>query len=70
MFLEIDRFLRHTGMTRAALSRHALGDHRAVASIMEGRRSLTEYTRLRLSRWMQEHPDGVAPGRPGRPRQS
>lgn len=70
MYAEIERFLRRTGMTKAALSTKALGDSSTVGKIMEGHRSLTEYTEKRLRRWMLEHPDGVPAGRPGRPRRS
>jgi hypothetical protein len=67
VLVEIDRFLRRTGMTKSALGRHALGDASTVKKLFEGQRGLTEYTEKRLRRWMQDNPDGIPAGRPGRP---
>lgn len=67
MNVEIDRYLRQTGMTKNALGKHALGDGNRLKRVMSGESSLTEYTEKRLRRWMEEHPSGVPAGKAGRP---
>lgn len=67
MNVEIDRYLRRTGMTKAALSTKALGDSKRVQRLMNGESRFTEYTEKRLRRFMADHPEGIPPGKPGRP---
>lgn len=61
MIVEIDRFLRRTGMTKSQLGRQALGDPHSIRRVTCGQREMSERTMGRLRRWMAEHPDGVLP---------
>ena len=67
MNVEIDRYLRKTGMTKNSLGKHALGDGNRLKRVMAGESRLTEYTEKRLRRFMLDHPDGIPAGRAGRP---